>query len=150
MYEKKNHCNMRVVYLGDPLLKSKDRYEFTHITLTILKPIVLLTILGFIYLFIFKKFNIGIPCVFRKLTGYICPGCGMTHALAEILNGNYKSAWEYNALSITALPIICVYLLYRWIKENLQKGDGFEIWEYLLLAVLFATALAYGFIRNKY
>ncbi len=29
------------------------------------------------------------------------------------------------------------------------KGEGFYIWEYILLAGLLIIALAYGYVRNK-
>ena len=60
----------------------------------------------------------------------------MTHALSEIWNGNFRSAWEYNALSFTVLPIVCIYLLYRSVREAMGKAEGFYIWEYILLAGL--------------
>ena len=105
--------------------------------------------LGFTYLYIFQKFKIGIPCLFYTLTGWKCPGCGMTHAISEIWNGDFESALEYNVLSLTVLPIVCIYLLYRSVRDALGKGEGFYIWEYIMLAVLFITVLFYGYIRNK-
>ncbi|MFR5953682.1 MAG: DUF2752 domain-containing protein [Coprococcus sp.] len=44
----------------------------------------------------------GIPCFFYKITGYKCPGCGMTHALSEIWNGNFRSA-----LGIQRIELYC-------------------------------------------
>lgn len=129
-------------------MKKRDVYEIIHIIISIIKPIVVLLILGFAYLFIFQKLGVGIPCIFRKITGWKCPGCGMTHALAEVWNGNFQAAWEDNALSITILPITCIYLLYRWVREVLHKGEEFDIWEYIFLGVLVIIAVAYGYIRN--
>lgn len=129
-------------------MNNKKNNGILYIIVGLLKPILILIILGFIYLFVFQKFGVGIPCVFYKLTGYRCPGCGMTHALSEVWNGNYLYAWEYNILSITVLPIVCIYLLYRSIREQLGKGNGFYIWEYILLASIFIVVLLYGFIRN--
>ena len=130
-------------------LNYNDIPEEKAYVITVAKPIIILFILGFVYLFIFQKFDVGIPCFFYKITGYKCPGCGMTHALSEIWNGNFRSAWEYNALSFTVLPIVCIYLLYRSVREAMGKGEGFYIWEYILLAGLLIIALAYGYVRNK-
>jgi len=126
-----------------------DRIELVHKVVVIVKPILIILVLGFAYLFIYQKFNVGIPCLINKLTGYKCPGCGMTHAMAAIWNQNFKDAWEYNPLSVTVLPIMCIYLLYRWIKENLHKRERFAVWEYILLTILIVIVLAYGYIRNK-
>ncbi|MCI5806821.1 MAG: DUF2752 domain-containing protein [Clostridium sp.] len=129
-------------------MKGKDGYEITHTIIAIIKPILVLIILGFVYLFIYQKLGVGIPCLFRTITGWKCPGCGMTHAMSAIWNGDWKSAWEYNALSITVLPIVCIYLLYRWVREIRHKGEEFYIWEYIFLGVLFIIVIAYGYTRN--
>lgn len=131
-------------------MKTKEKFVVLHCLFALLKPILVLLVLGATYLFIFQKIGIGIPCVFYELTGYKCPGCGMTHALSEIWNGNFYSAWEYNALCLTVLPIVCIYYLYRSIKENRRRGKEFYIWEYILLIILLVIVLLYGYIRNKY
>lgn len=131
-------------------MENREKYKVLHLIISLIKPIIVLLMLGFAYLFFFQRFEIGIPCLVYKLTGYKCPGCGMTHALSEVWNGNYLGAWRYNALSITVLPIVCIYLLYRSVKEQLGNGDGFYIWEYIILTILFVVVLFYGYIRNIY
>lgn len=119
-----------------------------HDILKILKPIVLILAVGFVYLMFVQKFEIGIPCIFNKLTGLKCPGCGMTHAMVEIWNGNLDAAMQYNALSLTAFPVVCIYAFYRYIKEGIKKNEEFYIWEYVLLVVLLTVAVVYGYSRN--
>ncbi len=58
-----------------------------------------------LYLFLFSHFGIGFPCMFHKLTGLSCPGCGGTRAMAALLTGQWKQALEYN-------PLILLYLAY--------------------------------------
>ena len=130
-------------------MKHQARHKIFYVIGQIAKPLFILLLLGFTYLYIFQKFKVGIPCLFYNLTGWKCPGCGMTHALSEIWNGNFENALEYNVLSLTVLPIVCIYLLYRSVRDALGKGEGFYIWEYIMLAVLFITVLFYGYIRNK-
>jgi hypothetical protein len=115
----------------------------------IIKPIAILLALGLLYLFFFQKFHFGIPCIFNMLTGYKCPGCGMTRAMSEIWNGNFEAAMQDNALSLTVLPVVCIYMLYRFIRDEIKKREGFYIWEYFLLIGLFIIAVGYGFIRNQ-
>lgn len=73
----------------------------------------------------------------------------MTHAMAEIWKGNYQSAMQYNALSLTILPVVCLYLLYRFIRAKKTKRESFAAWEYILLVVLLVAALGYGYMRNQ-
>ncbi len=129
-------------------MKFKDGYERVNFIIRLLKPIIVLLILGLLYLLFFRRFRIGIPCIFYTITGWKCPGCGMTHALSVLSKGDIKAAWDYNALSITALPVLCTYLFYRWVRVNLGKGEGFHIWEYVLLVLLFVSVVGYGIIRN--
>jgi len=35
-------------------------------------------------------------CLFKLLTGYPCPGCGLTHAFCDISHGHLSAAWKAN------------------------------------------------------
>lgn len=39
-------------------------------------------------------------CLFRRLAGVECLGCGMTRAMAALLHGEWQAAAELNALSL--------------------------------------------------
>lgn len=114
----------------------------------VLQGLAVIIVLGFIYLFIFLAFGVGIPCVFYKLTGWKCPGCGMTHAVAELWKRNMKKAFGYNALCVSVLPVSCLYLLYRTVRYVNGNDEGFYIWEYVLLIILFIVTIGYGVMRN--
>ena len=51
-----------------------------------------------------------ILCPFRALTGYPCPGCGMTRAFSAIAHGEPLTAVLYNPLS----PLLFVAGLLVW------------------------------------
>ena len=51
------------------------------------------------------------PCMFRKMTGLECPGCGTTRALHHLLHGRVDEAFRLNpmlfvliAVALFALP----------------------------------------------
>ena len=46
-------------------------------------------------------------CGFHWLTGYPCPLCGLTRAMAHLLKGHWRAAIEYHALS----PLVLVLML---------------------------------------
>lgn len=57
-------------------------------------------------------------CIFLQLSGFKCPGCGSQRAIHHILNGNFKIAWQMNALLITMLPFITAGLFLNTYKGN--------------------------------
>ena len=50
-------------------------------------------------------------CLFLETTGIKCPGCGSQRAIHALLHGQVAAAWHYNAMLVTAIPVICFYLL---------------------------------------
>lgn len=52
----------------------------------------------------------GIPCIWRSLTGYPCPGCGLTRAFAAISNFNLLESIRFNpeALLFTLIAVVAV------------------------------------------
>lgn len=47
-------------------------------------------------------------CVFRKLTGLDCPGCGMTRGTYALLHGRVLEAFAYNPVGMILLPLAMV------------------------------------------
>ena len=82
----------------------------------------------------------GYECVFRRITGFICPGCGGTRAIISLLKLEVLSAVKYN---IAVVFGVFVYLYYniRGIIEAARKN-----WEYFskqkyILCIVFAVIL---------
>lgn len=62
------------------------------------------------------------PCLFNRLTGLYCPGCGSMRALHAALHGDFAPAVGFNALAVFLLPFI-VYSLGRMaLPELLRQG----------------------------
>lgn len=103
---------------------------------------------GAVYYAVFSCTGYGIPCVFRLLTGYLCPGCGMTHAVTAILQGQFWEAWQYNALSLTILPALGIYLFYRIVRYIQGMDEQFRPWELVFLVLCTVAVISYGILRN--
>ena len=111
--------------------------------------LLILILLYFTYYFVFVKYNFGIPCIFYKLTGLYCPGCGITRMLFSLIKLDFYQSFRYNSLLFISLPFI-IYLLgdmfikFLMYKDNyIYKKISNKVWYILLIIVLF-----YGIIRN--
>lgn len=49
-------------------------------------------------------------CLFRRITGISCPGCGMTRAFAAMAQGEWRSAVAFHPLA----PIVALEFLALW------------------------------------
>lgn len=47
-------------------------------------------------------------CLFKKLTGLSCPGCGFQRALHASLHGHLLQAWRYNMFYVVSLPYLFI------------------------------------------
>ncbi len=101
------------------------------------------------YYYLNNQYSFSIPCIFYKITGYYCPGCGITRCLFSLLNLNFYEAFRYNQLVFMLLPFIGVCVsykiyLYIWNKEDkIIKRIPNVIWILLLL-----ITIIFGILRN--
>ena len=56
-----------------------------------------------------------IPCIFNKLTGLKCAGCGMTRAMHHLVNGRIGKAIWYNLMIIPG-SFVLLYSAYRYMR----------------------------------
>lgn len=53
----------------------------------------------------------NISCLIKKVTGIVCPGCGMTRAYISLLHFDFAKAFEYHKM-FWSVPVIYVYFLF--------------------------------------
>lgn len=81
-------------------LKHKYFYMVKAVALTIF-PLVLLVLPA-------TFFDKGPAiCLFTRLSGYSCWGCGLTRACMHLIHLDWAGAANYNKLSFIVLPILC-------------------------------------------
>ena len=107
-----------------------------------------IVLLGLAYALFIQCTGLGIPCVFRLVTGYRCPGCGMTHAAMALIHGQPKIAFRENPLSLTVVPLLLFYGTYRAEVYIRTARTDFKKWEILFLGVLWAVVLLFWLLRN--
>ncbi len=116
----------------------------------VISIVLVLTILLLGYYFLNFRYNFGIPCIFYKITGYKCPGCGTTRALFSLINGNIKEAFNYNKLLFIVTPFLLLYFIYKSYIYVLNKKETTLINKIVKYTSYFMIiiALLYSIIRN--
>ena len=107
-----------------------------------------IVLLGLAYALFIQCTGLGIPCVFRLVTGYRCPGCGMTHAAMALIHGQPKTAFRENPLSLSVAPLLLLYGAYRAEVYIRTARTDFRKWEIVFLGVLWVVVLAFWLLRN--
>ena len=121
--------------------KMKERLRYT------IKKYSIILSVGVIYLVWVLITDLRIPCPLFSLTGYQCPGCGVTRMISHIARLNFKTAFDYNPyLFVTALPILSIIFIgeYRYVRYG-KREMGLE--RYFILPLLIG-ALIFGVLRN--
>ena len=114
---------------------------------TIILSVSLITA-GCAYAFLNSRFGFSIPCLFNKITGLQCPGCGVTRMCISILKFDLKSAFDYNPVIFCFIPA-GLYLffngLYRYIKYGINKIPKSEN---IMMIIMTVILVIFGILRN--
>ena len=62
-------------------------------------------------------------CLFHRVTGLLCPGCGSLRALHQLLHGRLGAAFRFNPMLIAALPLV-VALVFRFAARESRCEPG--------------------------
>ena len=81
------------------------------------------------------RYLVGLPCLFKYLFGFPCPGCGMTSAVISALHLSFADAFRHHAM-FWAMPLVGLALI-------LPAGTIPRRWE-----VVFWISMGVGFLGN--
>ena len=105
-------------------------------------------VIGFLYGCFCMATGIAIPCLFHKVTGLLCPGCGVSRMFLSLMRGDIAKAAKYNGLLLFLLPFLLLIFgdyLIRYVKTGkyiLRK------WENAVLYVMIVLLIVFGILRN--
>lgn len=74
-----------------------------------------------VYFLIGRKFLYSL-CPLIVLTGFPCPGCGLTRATFSILQGNFADAWYLHPFSYVILVFALVFAVRRYLLLKETKS----------------------------
>lgn len=122
-----------------------DRNKRIKKVLTV--SVVVLTV-GVIYTFLCVYTSFRIPCLFRFVTGFKCPGCGVSGMLLSLLRLDFKEAFLQNRVLLFMLPtgaVLTVQYIFRYIKSGekmLTKPSR------AVVISMIAVLAVFGVVRN--
>ena len=91
-------------------LHNEQNCSFLHYLIKKTTPFVILGIVYYIWL---RMTHIYIPCIFRYITGYKCPGCGTTTMCVSILRFRFGDAFYANPFIFTTIPFLMLEILHN-------------------------------------
>lgn len=102
--------------------------------------------LGFGYVIWIRATSLSIPCLFRTITGWKCPGCGITTLFLCLLKLDFRGAFEANPfLFVTGPALLAELIWYDYLKIN---GRKLPKWNERLILLYAAALLIFGVLRN--
>lgn len=87
-------------------------------------------------------------CTFRQLTGFDCPGCGLTRALHALVTGDPLRAIDHNVFILALVPV-AVYMYARWVIASTtgHQLPTVRVPRFLAYSLL-PLVLAFWVVRN--
>lgn len=114
----------------------------------LIKPIIIIAIIGFSYYLFVMLTDIKIPCVFSRVTGLYCPGCGVSRMCISIIQLDFKAAFGYNQLVFCLLPFF-VYEGVCSAVKYIKTGSRYLGKEYRIVwTIILCLLIIFGILRN--
>lgn len=85
------------------------------------------------------------PCLFHKITGLYCPGCGTARGFHKLLHGDLLGAWRMNQLTLLMLPFAAYLIASAYRRTPDSKLSSPPTW---MGWVVIAAIVAYWIVRN--
>ncbi len=104
-------------------------------------------IFGALYCVFTLLTGIGIPCIFREITGLHCPGCGVSRFFLHLVRFDFIGAISQNLAIAILFPlwILVVMVEFFWNPTALQRGSRFNLAMQLAVGILL---IVFGILRN--
>ena len=124
------------------------RDDQRHRTYTVLRTVSLLLCAGLLYAFLCRKTGFAVPCPVYTLTGFKCPGCGVSRMCLALLHGNIAEAFRQNRAVLLLTPAF-VFIAVSYCIGYIRRGErllrGSAKW---CAAAAAGLLLAFGAVRN--
>ncbi len=116
----------------------------------VLRTVCFLLCAGLLYAFFCRRIGSGVPCPVYALTGFRCPGCGMSRMCLALLRGDWREAFRQNRAALLLLPA-GAYIASAYCTGYIRRGERVlhgapKAAAYVVLGVFLAFGLARNFL----
>ena len=101
---------------------------------------------GCAYLLWLHATGLGIPCPFRLITGWKCPGCGISTLFLLLAEGDLRGAYAANPFLFVTMPLLLAQIIYTTYLKKCSRP--LPPWNQRLLFVYLAALIVFGVMRN--
>ncbi len=92
--------------------------------------------------------TVGLPCIFHKLTGLFCPGCGATRAVWSLTRGDLGGAVHQNGWLICLVIPLVITLGISELAKGKLLGEKVAPFRGKLTYLTAYAAIAFFILRN--
>jgi hypothetical protein len=128
-------------------MSSESRRWRTRIVLVLLAAVVIPVGASILYVYSPAEYSY-VPCMFNKITGLHCPGCGATRCVHALLHGDLEQALAYNALFVILSP----WLAYAFLRMAYEAWTGRRARRIRVpawgITILFSVLILFWIARN--
>ena len=118
----------------------------------LLRAAAILTVAAALLCLYLGVLRLGMPmprCVFLEVTGWQCPGCGISRALHALLHGHFAEAIRYNYFLLLSIPYLLAVAAVSWIPALHRRRRLHRVVLGPELAVSYVVLFAIWFVvRN--
>ncbi|BCS34274.1 membrane protein [Luteitalea sp. TBR-22] len=88
--------------------------------------------------------RLTLPCPYLTLTGYACPGCGLTRSLHFLLHGDLARAFSFNPWGLVSGPALLLFVFLPAVTDEVRASR----WRTALAWTMLVVTLAFWVWRN--
>lgn len=101
---------------------------------------------GIAYYIWLKVGGMAIPCIFRKITGWKCPGCGITTMIWNMAELDFVTAYQANPFLFLTWPLLLAEIIYLIVLS--YKNRKTPVWNEWLAGIYACALVIFGIVRN--
>jgi Protein of unknown function (DUF2752) len=88
-----------------------------------------------------------LPCIFKKITHFDCPGCGFQRSFIELLRGNVEESFKVYPALIPILMLFIILVLH--LSKKMPNGTKVLKFSYIFCISVILVSYIYKIINHQ-